>query len=154
MAVGFGDLAEKQYRKNVELAQSVIPEPVISAAMFQRSGSFAAGLWSGVSPEVGFGAFREGKKKSGGFPQDSIIAVTSTKLYAFSVKGGLKFKIKEPVGEWDRSSVSIETADGKATVQVKFDFGSDGVAILETQKLAAHAGNLHFIEAVTGTPSD
>ena len=149
--MGFGDLAEKQYRKNVELAQSVIPEPVITAAMFQRAGSFGAGLWSGVSLEAGFGANRDAKKKGGGFPPDSIIALTATKLYAFSVKGGLKFKIKEPVGQWDRSNVSIETADGKATVQVKFDFGPDGIAILETQKLAAHAGNLHFIEAVTGT---
>jgi hypothetical protein len=141
-------MAEKQYRKNVELAQSVIPEPVLTAAMFQHAGSFSAGLFSGISHEVGFRMNRDGKKNSGGFPHESIIALTDTKIYAFSVKGGLKFKIKDPIGSWDRSSVSIQTSDGKATVLVKFDFGADGVAVLETQKLAAHAGNLHFVEAV------
>ena len=81
---------------------------------------------------------------------DSILAVTAAHLYAFEVKGGLKFKIKAPIGSWDRASVGIEALDGKATVQMKFDFGAGGVAVLETQKAAAHAGNLHFVREVTG----
>jgi hypothetical protein len=148
--MGFGDLADKQYRKNVELAQSAIAEPVVSAAIFQRAGSFGAGLLSGVSPEMGFGANRDAKKKGGGFPPDSILAVTATRLYAFAVKGGFSFKIKEPVGSWERAAVGVTASDGKATVQVKFDFGPDGIALLETQKLAAHAGNLHFVREITG----
>ena len=148
--MGFGDLADKQYRKNVELAQSAISEPVISAAIFQRSGSFGAGLMGGVSQSAAFGMNQDGKKKAGGFPNDSILAVTATRLYAFEVKGGLKFKIKSPIGNWERSEVGIEALDGKATVQMKFDFGTDGVAVLETQKAAAHAGNLHFVREVAG----
>ena len=76
--------------------------------------------------------------------------MTATKLYAFEVKGGLKFKIKDPVGVWERSAVGIVAENGKATVQVRFDFGSEGIALLETQKLAANAGNLHLIRELTG----
>ena len=148
--MGLGNLAEKQFQKNLELAQSAISEPVISAAIFQRSGSFGAGLMGGVSQSAAFGMDRDGKKKAGGFPADSLLAVTATHLYAFEVKGGLKFKIKAPVGSWERSAVGVESEDGKATVQVKFDFGADGVAVLETQKAAAHAGNLHFVREVAG----
>ncbi|MFZ4719565.1 MAG: hypothetical protein ACOYMR_09075, partial [Ilumatobacteraceae bacterium] len=148
--MGLGNLAEKQFQKNLELAQSAISEPVISAAIFQRSGSFGAGLMGGVSQSAAFGMDRDGKKKAGGFPADSLLAVTATHLYAFEVKGGLKFKIKAPVGSWERSAVGVEAEDGKATVQVKFDFGEDGVAVLETQKVAAHAGNLHFVREVAG----
>ena len=148
--MGFGDMADKQYRKNMELAQSVIPEPVVSAAMFQRAGSFGAGLMGGVSQSAAFGMNRDGKKKSGGFPNDSMIAVTATKLCAFEVKGGFSWKVKDPIGQWDRSAVAIEAQDGKATVAMKFDFGPDGIAVLETQKLAANAGNLNFVREVMG----
>jgi len=58
----------------------------------------------------------------------------------------------EPVGIWDRSAVLITATSGKATAQLRFDFGDGAVAELECQMLAINAGNLVFVREITGNP--
>ena len=41
---------------------------------------------------------------------------------------------------------------GKATAQLRFDYGDGAVAELECQTLATNAGNLVFVREITGNP--
>ena len=68
------------------------------------------------------------------------------------MKPGFSWKLKEPVGVWERSAVQVTATPGKATAQVRLDFGDGAVAELECQTVATNASNLVFVREVTGNP--
>jgi hypothetical protein len=145
-------MAEKYHEKNLKLIQEAVPEPITSAAIFQRKGQMGANLTGGFAAGASLAAHGDAKKAAPGFPENTILGASDTRLYAFKVKSGFSWKLKEPVGIWDRSAVQITATPGKATAQLRFDFGDGAVAELECQTLATNAGNLVFVREVTGNP--
>ena len=145
-------MAEKYHQKNLELIQGAVSEPITSAAIFQRKGQMGANLTGGFAAGASLAAHGDAKKAAPGFPENTILGASDTRLYAFKVKSGFSWKLKEPVGIWDRSAVQITATPGKATAQLRFDFGDGAVAELECQTLATNAGNLVFVREVTGNP--
>ena len=144
-------MAEKYHQKNVELIQQAVPEPITTAAIFQRKGQMGANLTGGFAAGASLVAHGDAKKAAPGFPENTILGVSATRLYAFKVKPGFSWKLKEPVGIWDRSAVQITATPGKATAQLRFDFGDGAIAELECQMLATNSGNLVFVREVTGS---
>jgi hypothetical protein len=118
----------------------------------QRKGQLGSNLMGGFAAGASLAAHGDAKKAAPGFPENTLLAVTATTLYAFKVKGGFSWKVKEPVGIWDRSAVAITGTEQSATVLLRLDFGQGDVAELEVQRLATNAGNLAFVAEVTGAP--
>jgi len=100
-------MAEKYHQKTVDLIQQAVPEPITTAAVFQRKGQMGAILTGGFAAGAGLVAHGDAKKAAPGFPENTILGVSATQLYAFKVKAGFSWKLKEPVGIWDRSAVQI-----------------------------------------------
>lgn len=144
-------MAEKYHDKNIELIQAEVPEPIITAAIFQRKGQLGANLTGGFAPGASLAAHGDAKKAAPGFPENAILGLSATKLYAFKVKAGFSWKLKEPIGIWDRSAVDVTATAAKATAQLRFDFGDGAVAELECQTAATNAGNLPFVREITGS---
>jgi hypothetical protein len=143
-------MAEKYHEKNIELIQAEVPEPIITAAIFQRKGQLGANLTGGFAPGASLAAHGDAKKAAPGFPEHTILGLSSTTLYAFKVKAGFSWKLKEPIGIWDRAAVEVGATPGKATMQPRFHFGGGAVAELECQTAATNAGNLPFVREITG----
>src|SRR4051812_22161145 len=91
-----------EYR--TKLVEEVTPhcggEPVEAVGLFRRGGSsasFAASKMGGGLIYAGVSLAR--KKRSGGMPDKAILAVTPTKLYAFTWKmKGRNYRVKDEVG--------------------------------------------------------
>jgi hypothetical protein len=115
-------------------AQEHVPEPVVAAGILQPAGTWGAFGVEQLSPAAAMFKRRKVNKDAGGLAKSSwkgtktaLLAVTADKLYAFSVKQkGRNWKVQEPLGEWDRSDLEIETAPGKLATKVVFDVRSSG----------------------------
>jgi hypothetical protein len=111
------EVSEQQLAEyRAKLVEEVTPhlggEAVEAVGLFRRGGSsasFAASKLGGGLPYAAVGMMR--KKRSGGMPDKVILAVTPTKLYAFSWKmKGRNYRVKDEVGVWDRSALRCSSA--------------------------------------------
>jgi hypothetical protein len=111
------EVSEDQLREyKAKLLEEVSPhcngEEVEAVGLFRRGGSsasFAASKLGGGLPYAAVGMMR--KKRSGGMPDKVILAVTPTKLYAFSWKQkGRGYKVKDEVAVWDRTGIRCSSA--------------------------------------------
>lgn len=104
----------REYRQ--KLMDEVTPhcggEPVEAVGLFRRGGSaasFAASKLGGGLPYAAVALAR--KKRSGGMPDKVILAVTPTKLYAFSWKmKGRNYRVKDEAAVWERAGLQCSTA--------------------------------------------
>lgn len=115
-------------------AQEHVPEPVVAAGILQPAGTWGAFGVEQLSPAAAMFKRRKVNKDAGGLAKSSwkgtktaLLALTADKLYAFSVKQkGRNWKVQQPLGEWDRSDLKVETAPGKLATKVVFDVVSSG----------------------------
>ena len=103
-----------EYRQKMidEAQRHVGGEQVIAAALFRRGGSAAGMVASkaqlGAAVYAGIKLFN--KKRAGGLPERVILAVTPTKLYAYSWAFKHRdYKIQEEVAVWERAGLKIST---------------------------------------------
>ena len=62
-------MADKYHEKNIKLIQEVVPEPITSAAIFQRKGQMGANLTGGFAAGASLLAHGDAKKAAPGFPR-------------------------------------------------------------------------------------
>jgi hypothetical protein len=108
--------SDEQLREyKAKLLEEVKPhcggEEVQAVGMFRRGGfgaSYAASKLGGGLPYAAVNMMR--KKRAGGMPDKVILAVTPTKLYAFSWKyKGRNYRVKDEIGVWDRAALHCST---------------------------------------------
>lgn len=135
-------LAENYLKKNVALAQSHVPDAVLAAGVFQPAGSTGAAPAGGLVGAA-LASAKNSKSKSGapGFPRNTLIAVTSDRVYAFKTKSGLKWKVKEQVGSWARSDLQCSVEEKALVWSVTLNWADGASAKLESQRRGANAGN-------------
>ena len=111
-----------EYRvKFREVVQPLVGEQVLAVGTFRTTG---AGTRYGVS-KVQLGALAyaasslRGKKQAGGLPSSFLLAVTPSKVHAFSYKMGRKGPaVKEEVTAWDRAGLSVSAERLQTTTRV------------------------------------
>ncbi|MSO42565.1 MAG: hypothetical protein EXQ70_11885 [Solirubrobacterales bacterium] len=107
-----------------DLTEEVTPhlngEELVSVAAFRRGGSSASFAASKMGGGLPYLATRlASKKKAGGLPQDLILALTPTKLYAFKRKQkGRRMVVKEEVAVWERAGLRVSTDSGLGMTQL------------------------------------
>src|SRR5687768_1575161 len=110
--------------------QAAIPEEqVIAVGMLAPPGTMKSVLVGQASPLIGMIMRRKGKKASGGFPMNVLMAVTPTRLITFGYRPkGTKIKVEERLTEWPRRHVRVEIGKGGISQRLHFTF-SDGQSI-------------------------
>jgi hypothetical protein len=107
----------EHYRANCVAAVSdVLAEPVIDAAPFNRRGLYTNKLLG----KFGFVPYLIGrahaKSQAGGLPEQFVLAVSPTKVRAFTYKAHGRRRDRYEVGEelaaWDRGAVSVSWENG------------------------------------------
>lgn len=94
------------------LASEHVDEEVLAAAPFRHGG--AATRYAISKLQLGgiayAGSRLMSKKKAGGLPDQLMLVVTPTKLYAFTYKfKGRNYKIKDEAAVWERAGLRIST---------------------------------------------
>ena len=119
-----------EYRK--KLVEEVTPhcggEAVDAVGLFRRGGSaasFAASKLGGGLPYAAVALMR--KKRSGGMPDKVILAVTPTKLYAFTWKmKGRNYRVKDEAAVWDRAGLRCSTAKAGSMTALEIESPAEG----------------------------
>jgi hypothetical protein len=121
-------LAEHKAKLFDEVRPHCGGEELEAAALFRRGGfgaSYAASKLGGGLPYAAVNMMR--KKRSGGMPERIILAVTPSKLYAFSWKPKRSsYQVKDEVAVWDRTAIRCSTEKaGNMTALVVESPGED-----------------------------
>ena len=117
----------EKYRATV---QAHVPEEqVYAVGMLTPPGTMKSVLVAQASPLAGMIMRRKGRKASGGFPMNVLMAVTPTRLITFGYKPkGFKIKVKERLTEWPRQHVAVQYGERGISQRLIFRF-SDGNSI-------------------------
>jgi len=116
--------AEQVQDYRSQLSQEAEPhlggEQLVAVGAFRRGGATASMVASkagGGLPYLIVNLFR--KKKAGGMPQQVILALTPTKLYAFKRKQrGSRMVIAEEVAVWERAALQVSTGQSGGMTQL------------------------------------
>lgn len=107
----------EHYRANCVAAVSeAMSEPVLDAALFNRRGLYTNKLLG----KFGFVPYLIGrahaKSQAGGLPESFVLALSPTKVRAFSYKAHGRRRDRYEVGDelaaWDRGALKVSWADG------------------------------------------
>src|SRR5918997_6419820 len=122
-------VAEEYRVKFRDSVQEHVSEPVLAVGTFRTTG---AGMKYAISKtQAGalvYGAAAiAGRKRAGGLPGQFLLAVTPTKLHAFSYKQRRNgIAVKEEVGAWDREGLTIATDHMATTTRVRLEWPAAG----------------------------
>ena len=118
------EVAEEYRTKYRESVQPHVDDEVLAVGPFRPTG---AGTKMGISKlQVGalaYGAAHMmGKKKAGGLPGQFLLAVTPSKLHAFSYKAKRNgVDVKEEVASWDRAGIKASTERLQTTTRLTLE---------------------------------
>ncbi len=102
---------EKQMAKMVDPVQPHCDEQIVAAMTCSHAGSMSSVLASKLMDGAGAGS------KSSDLPNPVFLAVGTNTIYAFKYKPrGFKFKIKQEVARWPKSSVKVTSEATSAMV--------------------------------------
>lgn len=135
-------MAENFMKKNVNLAQAQVPDPVLAAGIFQPAGSTGAAMAGGLVGAALVSA-RSSKSKDGAptFSRNTLIAVTSDRVYAFKTMNVLTRKVKGQIGSWPRADLHCGVEEKALVWSIALDWPDGASAKLESQRRGANAGN-------------
>jgi hypothetical protein len=111
------------------LASERVDEEVLAAAPFRHGG---AGTRYAISKlQLGGIAYAGSKllskKKAGGLPDQLMLVVTPTKLYAFTYKfKGRSYKIKDEAAVWERSGIRVSTDRSSGMTALTIESPAEG----------------------------
>lgn len=144
-------LAENYLKKNTALAQEHVPDAVLAAGIFQPAGTTGAAMAGGLVGAALLSA-KNSKSKAGapGFPRNTLIAVTSDRVYAFKTITVLKHKVKEQIGSWSRTDLHCGVEEKALVWSVTLQWADGASAKLESQRRGANAGNQAVVKLLTG----
>ena len=121
---------EEWTRKYADIcAPHVNGEQVLAAAGFRQGGAATrmAISHAGLGGIAYAGSKLLSKKKAGGLPDKVMLAVTPTRLYAFSYTfKGRSVKIKKEVGVWDRAGIQVSTGSSGGMTTLTIESPAEG----------------------------
>jgi hypothetical protein len=121
-------LAEYRQKLLDEVTPHCGGEPIEAVGLFRRGGSaasFAASKLGGGLPYAAVALMR--KKKSGGMPDKVILAVTPTKLYAFTWKmKGRNYHVKDEAAVWDRAGLQCSAEKAGSMTALTIESPAEG----------------------------
>ena len=112
-----------------QLASEHVDEDVLAAAPFRHGG--AATRYAISKLQLGGIAYAASKllskKKAGGLPDQLMLVVTPTKLYAFTYKfKGRNYKIKDEAAVWERAGLRVGTDDSGGMTALTIESPAEG----------------------------
>jgi hypothetical protein len=112
---------ERKYR---DALQPLVDEPVLAGGVFYRTGGWAAvamGPFSGLAAVISRSI---GKRRSGGLPNQFLLAVTPTRVHAF--KCTLAYgdvKARDELAVWDRAGLTVTAEETSVNTKVVLESG-------------------------------
>jgi len=106
--------------------QEKIDEPVLAWSLFFRTGSYGAMAANHVLPIAGTVINLIAKKRAGGLPPRFLLAVTPTKVRAFTFaqkRSGLR--VGDELAVWDRAELRVTTTETAVTMRVTLESAAD-----------------------------
>jgi hypothetical protein len=132
--------AERKYR---DALQPKVDEPVLAGGLFYRSGGFAAvamGPFSGLAALI---ARSMGKRRSGGLPNQFLLAVTPTRVHAFKCSTAYgNVKAKDELVVWDRAGLTVTAEETAVNTKVVIESPAGG------QRVVCSTGKDEFSQSV------
>jgi hypothetical protein len=126
-------VAEEYRAKFRECVQTHVSEDVIAVGTFRTTGSgtkYAISKTQAGALAYGAAALI-GRKRAGGLPAQFLLAVTPTKLHAFSYKMKRNsVAVKEEVAAWERDGLTITTDHMATTTRVRLEWPAGGEKIV------------------------
>jgi len=121
-------LAEYRQKLIDEVTPHCGSEPVEAVGLFRRGGAAATFVASKLGGGLPYAAVALAKKKrSGGMPERVILAVTPTKVHAFSWKmRGRNYRVKKEVAVWDRGGLRCSTAKAGTMTALTIESPAEG----------------------------
>lgn len=115
-----------------DAAQEKLPgEQVEAAWLFYRTGGYAGLALGPLSPIAGTIARTIGKKRAGGLPNQFLLALTPTKVYAFKCRPHRsKAKLGDELAVWDRAGLSVGVRDAAVNTEVTLESAAEGEKIV------------------------
>jgi hypothetical protein len=120
--------AERKYR---DALQPKVDEPVLAGGLFYRTGGFAAvamGPFSGLAALI---SRSMGKRRSGGLPNQFLLAVTPTRVHAFKCSTTYgNVKAKDEVVVWDRAGLTVTAEETAVNTKVVIESLAGGQRVV------------------------
>ena len=119
---------ERKYR---DALQPLVDEPVLAGGVFYRTGGWAAvamGPFSGLAAVISRSI---GKRRSGGLPNQFLLAVTPTRVHAF--KCSLAYgdvKARDELAVWDRAGLTVTAEETSVNTKVVLESGGGGERVV------------------------
>ena len=113
-------------------AQKAVPEEqVLCFGLLTLPGAMKNVVMGAArSPLIAMIMRKKAKKKAGGFPNNTLMAVTPTRLVSFEyVPRGNKVKIKKKVADWPRAAVRVAAGEKRKLSQQLFFAFPDGTSM-------------------------
>ncbi len=134
--MGLLSASDAQYEQlKAQLVQGVQPlvhgEDVIAVSMLRRGGFAGQVLAAQVSGVAYAATALLRRKKAGGLPESVVVAVTPTRIYAFSHKvGGRNHGApKEEVAMWERSQIQVSTETKMGMTNITIVSAGEGESV-------------------------
>jgi len=113
-------------------AQKAVPEEqVLCFGLLTLPGAMKNVVMGAAgSPLIAMIMRKKAKKKAGGFPNNTLMAVTPTRIVSFEyVPRGTKIKIKKKVADWPRAAVRVAAGEKRKLSQQLFFAFPDGTSM-------------------------
>ena len=126
-------IAEEYRAKFRESVQQHVGEDVLAVGTFRTTGSgtkYAISKTQAGALAYGAAAL-VGRKRAGGLPGQFLLAVTPSRLHAFSYKmkrNGVA--VKEEVASWEREGLTITTDHMHTTTRVRLEWPDAGKKVV------------------------
>jgi hypothetical protein len=126
-------VADEYRAKFRESVQEHLHEDVLAVGTFRTTGSgtkYAISKAQAGALVYGAAAL-VGRKRAGGLPGQFLLAVTPTRLHAFSYKlKRNRVAVKEEVGSWERDGLTVATDHMATTTRVRLEWPAAGDKIV------------------------
>ena len=115
------------------LVQDHVPDQVLAAGYLSAAGAAKSSAFGG--PAAGLIGLATGSRvghhardaaANAGFPPNSWIGVTATRVYAFAAERG---EVGELIAAWDRSAMTVTKSERLATIRLSLRFGGAGTGV-------------------------
>jgi hypothetical protein len=122
---------EEWERKYRDALQPKVDEPVLAGGLFYRTGGFASiavGPFSGLAAMISRSL---GKRRSGGLPNQFLLAVTPTRVHAFkcSTAHG-NVKAKDELAVWARAGLTVTAEETSVNTKVVIEPALEGERVV------------------------
>jgi hypothetical protein len=150
------DRDDKYRQKYIETLQPKVASPIRAIGVFSRPGSMGSMFLRKVSPAGAAIKSRAAKGKSGGLPQNVVVAVTDDQVCFFPFKPkGRGIKATDPLVVLDRRSVAATvTSESTLARRIQFQVAGEEPIELDSNQMPGYPSDFNSpILQVLGAPS-